>query len=194
MFCVERRSASVATMLRTTVTVATVLILSGASAQAEVRPFAPSEHVCKPPTPAQQAWLDAAVWGSFSASIRACSIGRRGAPAALLLVSVWADVYYADKPSGTETVAMPKPILFTPNGLAVAELPVNFPSDPPAELIVRFADWRRGLPREIRLCVSSPTASGDSVLPALRYQPATQRYAPITTADAARQPGDCHGR
>jgi len=194
MFRGDRPSVSTTPMHRTLARTATVcmLILWGAVAHAEVRPFEPDERVCRPPSSTQQSWLDPAVWGAFAEFTRVCSIGRPGRRAALLLVSVWADTYYAGKPGGTVTVAMPRPILFFPDGRAVGELPVNFPSDPPAELVVRFADWQRGLPHEIRLCVSSPTASGDSMLPPLRYQAATQHYAPATAAGPARRPGDCH--
>lgn len=167
-------------------------LLAGGGAQASGSAFVADEKVCKRPTPAELSWLDAA-WKPFTGYIRVCPV--RGGPSApaLLLISVWADLYYSKKPAGTETVAMPKPLLFNPQGKQLGELPVNFPSDPPAELLLHFDDWHKGLPYQIRLCVSSPTASGDQRLPPLRYSPATQRYEQ-TSGTGAAKPDDCRGR
>jgi hypothetical protein len=170
------------------------ILFAGESAYAAGKAFVADDGVCKRPAATQLAWLDAAEWGPFTEYIRVCSVRSGKSPVALLLISVWADLYYSDKPAGSETVAMPKPLLFNPRGRRVGELPVNFPSDPPAELVLRFTDWRKGFPHEVRLCVASPTASGDQALAPLRYQPAAQRYEQVTGEGAGPRDGACRGR
>jgi hypothetical protein len=90
-----------------------------------------------------------------------------------------------------QTVAMPAPLLFTPGGRLVGELPSNFPSDPPADLRVDFADWKRGLPFRIDLCVSSPGASGGQWLKPLHCLAEVARYA--AGEDACGSPQRKHG-
>jgi hypothetical protein len=151
------------------------------------------QRVGKRPVRAQLDWLDASAWEPFSEYIRVCTVRNGTSPAALPLISVWADLYYSSKPDGTETVVMPRPLLFTPKGKQVGELPVNFPTDPPVELVLHFADWRNGFPYEINLCVASPTASGDQALSPLRYFTATQHYQQVAGTGAATRSGDCRG-
>src|SRR5262249_40261983 len=112
------------------------VLFAGESAYAAGKAFVADENVCKRPADIQLAWLDASAWGPFTEYIRVCSVRSGKSPITLLLVSVWADLYYSDKPVGSETVVMPKPLLFTPKGRRVGELPVNFPTDPPAELVL----------------------------------------------------------
>lgn len=179
---------------RVIITITVLTLLAGACAQAAGKPFVADENVCKRPVQAELDWLDASAWEPFSEYIRVCTVRNGTSPAVLRLISVWADLYYSDKPAGTETVAMPRPLLFTPKGKRVGELPVNFPTDPPAELVLHFTDWRKGFPYEIRLCVVSPTASGDQALAPLRYLPATQHYEQVTSPGAPARSGDCRGR
>jgi len=176
------------------ISIAVLILLAGHSAHAGGKAFIADETACKNPVPAQLDWLDAAAWGPFSEYVRVCSVRNGKSPVALVLISVWADLYYSDKPARTETAAMPKPLLFTPKGKQVGELPANFPTDPPAELVLHFSDWRKGFPYEIRLCVVSQTASGNQALPPLRYLPGSQRYEQVTGAAAATRSGDCRGR
>jgi len=179
---------------RVFITIAVLALLAGGCAHACGKTFVADSNVCKRPVRAQLDWLDTSAWEPFSEYIRVCTVRNGASPTALLLISVWADLYYAGKPAGTETVDMPKPLLFTPKGKRVGELPVNFPTDPPADLVLHFADWRKGFPHEIRLCVASSTASGDQALAPLRYLPATEHYEQVTGTGAAERSGDCRGR
>ena len=179
---------------RVTGTAAMAALLTIGCGEAADKPYAASAATCTPPTPAVLQWLDPSQWRQFERDVRVCRVAQGRAPAALLIVSVWADLYYKDKPGGTQTVAMPKPLLFTPAGKLVGELPSNFPSDPPAELIVRFTDWRQDFPNEIRLCVSSPTAAGDQALTPLRYDARTRQFNAATGAAAKTSKGDCRVR
>lgn len=187
MFCADM------TRLRITLASAcAALTMAGVDAHGAAAAYQPGERDCLPPTAAQQSWLDSSEWSAFAGSVRVCAVrqARSSAPA-LLIVSVWPERYYADKPSGTLTVAMPKPLLFSGTGAPLGVLPANFPDDPPAELVLRFTRWQRGLPQQISLCLSSPAAGGDSWLAPLRYDRSARRYVPAP--QASRQSGDCHG-
>lgn len=180
------------TLRRTTGAAAIAILLTSACGEAADRPFAPSEANCTPPSPAVLQWLEASQWRPLEPYVRVCGVSQGRAAPALLVVSVWADLYYRDKPSGAQTIPMPKPLLFTPAGKLVGELPSNFPADPPAELIVRFTEWRQGFPNEIRLCVTSPTASGDQALTPLRYD--GTRFQAASGSAARPSKGDCRVR
>jgi hypothetical protein len=130
---------------------------------------------CKAPTPAQTLWLGSE-WAKFLPSVRVCPVHHEHAKTTLLIVSVWAAIYYADKPSGTETVRMPAPLIFTADGKIIGALPMNYPDDPPNTLVLSFRDWKDDYPHRIEMKVSSPTASGDQVLPPLVWDEAKSNY------------------
>lgn len=159
---------------------------------AAAKAFIPSASVCRPPTGTELAWLVEPEWRPFSEYIRVCRVEHKKRNTALFIVSVWADLYYRRKPSGTPTVAMPKPLLFNTWGKRIGALPVNFPDDPPVGLNVEFVEWKNGFPYQIRLCVISETASGNQALPPLRYDASSQTYRQEPTANDARPSGDCH--
>lgn len=156
-------------------------------------PFHPDAATCKPPTATQSASLPAE-WTPFARAVRVCGIREGAKPAGLLVVSVWADAWYAPMPNGTTDVAMPRPLLLAPDGRVLGTLPANFPDDPPASLRLRFADWHDGLPAEIRMCLSSPTPAGDQPLAPLRWQAATHRYEKAGADPAAGAKDECHAR
>lgn len=146
------------------------------SAQAtSYRPFIPSLKVCLVPTPIQTTWLPTE-WQEFLPFVRVCHIIDKRDKPVLLIVSVWAELYYSDKSSGAVDVSMPKPLLFFPGGKLVGIFPTNFPDDPPNELILTFKSWLHGFPQRIDLLVKSPTASGDQVLPSLVWSKAAGKY------------------
>lgn len=159
---------------------------------AAARAFVPDAGLCKPPTRTELAWLVEPDWRPFSDYIRVCRVENGKRNAALYIVSVWAGLYYRDKPSGTVTAAMPKPLLFNTQGKRIGKLPVNFPEDPPVELHVEFTDWRNGFPYQIRLCVISETASGNQALPVMRYIASNQTYVQHTNSNNVLKSGDCH--
>lgn len=154
--------------------------------------FVPSPEACRALAPAQRAWVgDRADWSPYLAHVRACNVRGPGGASALLVVSVWADLLYAATPGPATTIALPLPLLLDRNGRELGTLPANFPSDPPAELELRFSQWRDGRPHRIGLCLRSPAAGGDQPLPALRFDPASGRYS-STRSSTLR--GDCDGR
>lgn len=182
-------------MLRcSTIALAALALLGGACGSVTAGPFIANDQSCKAATLAQLGWLEGASWMPFSEHVRVCTVRNGNAAAALLVVSVWAQSYYEKKPPGSETVSLPKPLLFTPGGKRIGELPLNFPDDPPVELVLDFVNWRHGLPQEIKLCVASPAASGDQALAPLKYRAATERYEQDRAAAPALRGKHCHGR
>ena len=157
------------------------------------RPFHPDAATCQAPTAAQSAWLPAE-WTPFARAIRVCAIREGAKPAGLLVVSVWAEAWYAPLPNGTTDVAMPRPLVMAPGGQVLGTLPANFPDDPPASLRLRFVDWHDGLPAEIRMCLSSPTPAGDQPLAPLRWQAAIHRYEKAGADPDAGARDECHAR
>ena len=157
------------------------------------KPFHPGPATCKAPTAAQSAWLPAA-WTPFARAVRVCTINNGAAPGGLLVVSVWAEAWYAPLPDGTTSVEMPAPLLLSPDGQVLGTLPSNFPDDPPASLRLRAVGWHDGLPSELRLCLSSPTPAGDQPLAPLRWQAATHRYEKAGIDPEANLKDECHAR
>lgn len=139
------------------------------------RAFTPTPKVCKKPTSVQVKWLTEE-WDNFLPFVRVCPIINKQKETVMLVVSVWADLFYSGKPQGFVDVSMPLPLLFLPQGRLVGRLPMNYPDDPPNELVVTFGNWRRGFPEKIDLLVKSPTPSGDQVVPSLLWNTETRSY------------------
>jgi hypothetical protein len=174
------------------VALATLLVIY--SFTAFPKPFSTSESVCKPPSALQKGWFGAASWSSFEKYIRVCPVRRGKRPAELFIVSVWADLYYADQAARSTTVSMPNPMLIDGTGHQVGTLPVNFPTDPPDELQINFREWSGALPRIIDLCVRSPTASGDQALPTLVYRKKSGRFERDSSHSQSHLQESCHGK
>lgn len=195
--CIVPRKSAAMSALRSwgsaaTWALALAAVFGDASAAVGTDAYVAGEALCKRPTPIQMAWLVAPAWSRFAEFIRVCKVSRaKDAKPAVLLFSVWADELYAKEPAGAETVAMPRPVLFSPAGRKLGELPANFPSDPPSELLIAFREWRHGMPQEIALCIRTPTASGDQALPSLRYSASIRQYRQLA-AFPSKRPGDCH--
>jgi hypothetical protein len=169
-----------------------LLLAAGGPAIGAVRAFVPDESNCKPVTPQQTEWLDRKAWEPFQQYVRVCTVRSDPPATAILIVSVWADLYSAGEHAATMSPSFPLPLLFKPDGTRLGELPMNFPTDPPAELVLRFTHWRLALPQEITLCVASPTASGDQLISPLVYQPASGHYIQAS-AHKANPTVNCHG-
>lgn len=131
-------------------------------------------QTCRPLPAEQMAWLGAE-WTPYQAFTKFCEV-KYGKSAALYLVSVWADDFYATKPASDPAVKFPKPILAGPDGMKFGELPMNFPRDPPRTLSVTFARWTGGFPHEIRLWVEDPTVVGDHSLRPLEWDATSQTF------------------
>ena len=152
------------------------LLIGSCAHSSAAPPVTPDLKACKPPTSAQATWLDS-TWHSYIPFVRVCPVRTGHSKPALLIVSVWAEIYYAQQPSAAVTVPMPKPLIFTTAGRNVGEIPMNYPDDPPHELVLTFKNWKDGLPHRIELTVKSPTASDGQELAPLNWDKATRKYA-----------------
>jgi hypothetical protein len=179
------------------VLVGTLALSTGCSAARDGSPaqaYTPTAADCGPASAGQRSVLATPDWQKFGDAVRVCAVHAGTQRPQLFIASVWADVWYAAQPNGAETQAMPLPLLLGPGGERLGELPANFPTDPPAQLELRFLNWKAGLPNEIRLCVRSPTAAGDQPLSPLTYRSGLGRYEPAGPAPNASLKDDCHGR
>jgi hypothetical protein len=122
-------------------------------------------------------------WASFLEHARSYDVGPAQGRVALVVVSVSATRFYRHRPSGSVAVALPKPVLLTPQGKLVGQLPMSFPDDPPFELAVRFTAWQNNWPNRVDLFVKDPTVSGDRPLPSLAWDVSTARF-----VDTAKRP------
>jgi hypothetical protein len=129
---------------------------------------------CRPLPRERQSWLGAE-WKPYLPFVKSCEV-RRGKTAALFVISVWANDYYASLPSSASAVDLPKPILASADGKTLGRLPEVFPRDPPRTLDVTFANWESDFPREIRLRLEDPSVTGDRNLPPLIWDPNTHTY------------------
>lgn len=172
--------------------VASLGCTTAVGASPAVRPYVADDAHCRRATPAQLAWLADPAWGGFAPSVRVCEVRQGSAPAALLIASVWEQDYYADKPDNTVQVQMPLPLLLAPDGRRLGELPQNFPTDAPAELQLRFANWKAGLPGEIRMCVITPTTGGNFAMAPLHLA-ADGRYESTGKTPVPSLKDECHG-
>lgn len=151
-------------------------IFVGACAHLSAAPTAiPDLKTCEVPTATQLTWLSSS-WQNFTPFIRVCPVYAKRSKPVLLVVSVWAELYYEQQPSGAATVPLPKPLIFTVAGRNVGELPMNFPDDPPHELILTFKNWQEEFPYRVELRVKSPTASDDQMLAPLIWDKASRQY------------------
>jgi hypothetical protein len=124
----------------------------------------------------QQRWLTSE-WRPYLQYTRICAIRNAKREAAVLLVSVHADLYYKAQPGqSAQQVQMPRPLLFLPSGEVAGSLPYNFPDDPPAELRVTFMRWVEGFPERIELYLSDPRAAGDRSLPPLIWDESKKKF------------------
>ncbi len=178
-------------MAGTAAMVASLGCTTAVDASPVARPYLSDDTHCRTASPQQLAWLDGPAWKPFAPFVRLCEVRQGNAPAALLIASVWEKDYYADKPDGAAQVEMPLPLLFAADGRKLGELPQNFPTDAPSELQLRFADWKAGLPGEIRLCVITPTTGGNFSMAPLHLS-AAGHYESTGKTPAPSLKDECH--
>ena len=115
-------------------------------------------------------------WARFEGFIDACVLSAADGSHALSIITVSAERYYADQPSGAATTPLPKPLILAPNGTELGQLPYSYPDDPPFAIELSFSQWRNNRPQQIDIFMSDPTVSGDRKLAPLRWNATTRRY------------------
>ena len=179
---IERPSGNSVRRLRSAVGRAFALCgaLLACTLGAQTHRIVPAERNCHALSATQQAWLPAP-WTPFKDYTRVCAVYDSRGRSVLLLVSVWAQLYYASqKEAVVERIEMPHPLLFLPSGQVAGSLPANFPDDPPASLQVTFANWHADFPQRVKLFLVDPRAAGSQTLPSLRWDATHQSYSLVT--------------
>ena len=149
-------------------------LVTGCAATSAMAPTAKEIISCDPATggsiPA------GAEWEPFSAFVDECLVHSPGGNLALSIISVSAERFYRDKPSGTEIVNFPKPIIRSTGGRVIGRLPHSYPDDPPVSIRLSFGEWKDDFPQRIEIFVEDPTVSGNHVLPALIWDRDKDRF------------------
>lgn len=119
----------------------------------------------------------AAEWRPYLSATRACPLVRQhGVKPDIVLISIFSEDYYRDKPDGSVWESFPKPILFNYKGERVGEFEELFPYDLPSEMILTYGHWHGNIPGEIRMHIIHPGAGGNYDLPTLLWKKEKQRY------------------
>ena len=146
-------------------------------ARSESRRVVDTSH-CTKLSNSQRSWLPAD-WKRLLEYARACRVQNANHKSVVVLISVWAELYYKDQPGNTvNQIEMPAPRLFSPSGDPLGQLPYNFPDDPPAQLTVIFTHWTKGFPERIELFLADPREGGNRSLPSLYWDQKQRRYLP----------------
>ena len=112
--------------------------------------------------------------------MRVCPLVRTaGDKPAIVLVSVFIEDFYRDKPMDAEWDKFPKPVFFNATGQCVARLPDLYPTEPPRDLELSYGHWQGNIPGEIRTHVLNPAVGGDFDLPVLKWDETKHRYVPV---------------
>ena len=91
---------------------------------------------------------------------KVCGVGPSPKRPVLYLVAIWVDDYYSAQPGVPQAEDIPLPVLITKQGSMVGSLPLSFPGEGPLSVVVRFLDWQKDWPHQIRLTTST-AAVGD---------------------------------
>lgn len=119
-------------------------------------------------------------WQPYLAATRVCPLVKKaGDKPEIVLVSVFSDDYYRNKPMDAVWENFPKPIFFNKDGNCVARLPDLYPTEPPRDLEITYGHWKNSIPQEIRTHVLNPAVTGDYDLPKLIWDEKTHQYNPL---------------
>jgi hypothetical protein len=111
-----------------------------------------------------------AEWHKYAGFTRICELKqKKGSPAKVLIISVWAHDYYATLPKGTLWEDLPRPIIVDNTCHQIGMLPEVYPADPPRDLDVYFGRWGSGIPTEIRVDAHNPALDGNYFYAPLRW-------------------------
>ena len=116
-------------------------------------------------------------WQPYLASTRFCHLVKPGeTDAAIILISIFTDDYYRDKPDGGVWEEFPKPVLINKKGEIVGNRVELYPYDLPSEMSLSYGNWLDNIPGEIRMHVIANTVVSTYELPTLSWNKEKQRY------------------
>jgi hypothetical protein len=116
-------------------------------------------------------------WHKYSDFIKICGLTqKKGQPAKVSIISVWADDCHEAQPAGAEWEEFPRPIVVDTSYRQLGQLPELYPTHQESELSVYYGKWRSGTPEEIRVDVHNPAVDGDYYYAPLVWNGKQGRY------------------
>ena len=116
-------------------------------------------------------------WHKYGDFVKICGLPqKKGQPAKVSIISVWAHDYYATLPAGTLWENLPRPLIVDSSYREIGLLREVYPADPPRDLYVHYGRWEAGLPTEIRVDVHNPAVDGDYFYAPLKWNKKSGRY------------------
>src|SRR5512135_3703092 len=98
-----------------------------------------------------------AEWHKYGDFVKICGLTeKKGQPAKVSIISVWAEEYYDTLPSDAMWEKFPLPLIVDERFRKIGKLPELYPMDQPRELDVYYGKWQSGVPAEIRVDVYNP--------------------------------------
>jgi hypothetical protein len=101
-------------------------------------------------------------WHKYADFTKICGLNqKKGQPAKVSIISIWADDYYETRPSDAVWEKFPPPLIVDQARQRMGQLPELYPTHQASELRVYYGKWQSGMPAEIRIDVYSPAVEGD---------------------------------
>jgi len=131
-------------------------------------------------------------WQPFISATKACALAPQQKPQpSVWLVSVFADVYYQNKPASAPWENFPQTMLVDNHGDCLAQLPELYPHDQPRALELRYGDWVGAIPQKIHVHVKNPAMGGDYDLPSLIWNAKDKLYRSGTDHHPSKESTTC---
>lgn len=103
-----------------------------------------------------------AEWHKYAAFVKICDLTqKKGQPAKVSIISVWAEDFYVAQPAGATWREFPRPLIVDDRFRKIGQLPELYPMDQPREPDVYYGKWQSDIPTEIRVDVYNPAVSRD---------------------------------
>ncbi len=116
-------------------------------------------------------------WHKYADFVKICGLTqKKGQPAKVSIISVWAHDYYATLPAGTLWEDLPRPLIVDSGYHEIGLLREVYPADPPRDLDVHYGRWGAGMPTEIRVDVHNPAVEGNYFYAPLTWNKKSNRY------------------
>ena len=118
-----------------------------------------------------------AEWHKYGDFVKICGLAqKKGQPAKVSIISVWAHDYYATLPAGTLWEDLPRPLIVDSSYRELGLLREVYPAEPPRDLDVHYGRWEAGMPTEIRVDVHNPAVDGNYFYTPLKWNEQNGRY------------------
>lgn len=132
------------------------------------KPLSVSPQACVSAS-AQAAAVVAVSWKRFLPYVKTCAVKDGQGRLLVQILAVDVDAFYSKQTVREPLLAIPRPLLLDNRFATIGSLGANYPSDGPADTVVRFSHFVRGWPTLVTITVSSVSVAGDKVLPPLHW-------------------------